>query len=616
MKNSEMLGDQRRTLTAENCQLRWLDEEKRTVELSFSSEHPVLRYFGWEVLSHAPEAIDMSRLNSGAALLAEHDTGKQIGVVERAMVENGRGKAVVRFSANSALANEYFGDVKDGIRRNISFGYTVEDAMITGTKDGHDVVTVTRWMPYEISIVSVPADKTVGVGRQLNRKERAVKDENSKTKEETRNESTPQTVDVQAVREAAIKEARKEEQKRAQEINAVAAQFGKNELASRAIEEGKSVDEFRAVVLESFRKQKEVDATAGYIGLSEKETREFSFMRAIRALANPTDRRAQDAAAFEFEVSLEAQKRSGVEAQGLLVPFDVLNRDMSVTGVGATGGKTVATNLLSGSFIELMRNRSAVMQAATILSGLSGNIAIPKQLSSSTVQNLTEMGEITDSEITFGQINMGPRRAGASVPYSKQLLVQSSLDIENLIRGDLLNQIALKIDWNALNGDGTGEMPMGIRKTTGVGLVPLGDNGGAPTWADFVKMETEISVDNADVEAMMYLLNARGRGYVKTKEKATGFPAYIGDGNAINGYGYRVSNQVPANLTKGGGSGLSNITFGNFADLIIGFWGGIDLIVDPYSRKKEGMIEITADQFYDVAVRRAESFSIIEDAVL
>jgi len=137
-----------------------------------------------------------------------------------------------------------------------------------------------------------------------------------------------------------------------------------------------------------------------------------------------------------------------------------------------------------------------------------------------------------------------------------------------------------------------------------------------PLSTSAASIETEVSVDNADVDNMMYLLNAKGRGFVKTAEKASGYPAYIGDGNMINGYNYRTSNQVPSNLTKGSGTDLSNITFGNFSDLIIGFWGGIDLTVDPYSRKREGVIEVTADQFYDVGVRRAESFAIIEDAVI
>lgn len=375
-----------------------------------------------------------------------------------------------------------------------------------------------------------------------------------------------------------------------------------------------SVNQFREKILDTLKPGQPVDTKAGFIGLDEKEVQEYSLLRALNALANPNDRRAQEAAGYEFEVSLEAQKRSGVQAQGILVPFDVLGRDMTV--VAGSGSNTVATDLLANNFINLLRNRSAVLQSATVLTGLTGNISIPRQLTSSAIQNLAENEAMGTSDIEFGNLDLAPRRAGGTVPYSKQLLAQSSLDIERLIQTDLLTQIALKIDWNALNGDGTGNMPTGIRNTTGVGLVELGADGAAPNWKNFVDLETEISIDNADVDNMLYLLNAKGRGHVKTTPKEAGQAIYIADGSMINGYNYRVSNQVPANLTKGNGTGLSNITFGNFSDLIVAFWGGIDLVVDPYSRKKEGMVEITADQFYDVGVRRAESFAIIEDAVL
>lgn len=609
---------QDRSVCVNNCDIRSIDDDNRTVELSFSSDEPYLRSWGYEILSHDQDAIDMSRMINSAALLAEHDSTKQIGVVERAWIDGSKGRAVVRFSKNSQLANEYYGDVKDGIRKNISVGYTVEDALLTGAKDGDDVWTVTRWMPFEISVVSVPADGSVGVGRSKDNKEDTVlreKEDNQVPGAETGSDTNTQ-VDVTAVKADARKQARKEEGERIKELNAIGSQFGKPDLSLKAIESGTSIDEFRAQVLDTFKDaaRKPLDTRAGFIGMDDKEIKQFSFMRALDALANPSDRRAQDAAGFEFEVSLEAQKRSGIKAQGILIPFDVMSRDMTV--VAGSGDQVVSTDLLAGNFINMLRNRSAVMQPATILSGLNGNIAIPRQISTSSIGDLSETGDTPSSDVDFDQITMSPKRAGATVPYSKQLLAQSSLDVEALIKNDLLAQIGLKIDWNALNGDGSGDTPTGIRNATGVNLLALGTNGAAPSWANMVALETLISDDNADVEMMMYLLNSRGRGYVKTKEKVSGYPTFLADGKQINGYNYRTSNQVPRNLTKGTGTDLSNITFGNFSDLMIGFWGGVDLIVDPYSRKKEGMIEITADQFYDVAVRRAASFAIIEDAII
>ena len=611
----EISENRERSFCSGNCEIRKIDESERTVELSFSSDDPYLRPWGYEVLSHDPSAVDMSRIKNSAALLAEHDRAKQIGVVESAWLDGKKGRAVVRFSNNSQLAKEYFDDVKDGIRKNISVGYAVYDDEKTDTKDGEDVWTVTRWMPFEISVVSVPADSTVGVGRSKKQEDQMPKELENKT--EGQKSSEPQKVDLAAITAEAKKNARTEEEARIKEINSIGTQFGVSDIAIKAIEDGSNVDAFRAEVLESFKGNagKQVKSDAGFIGLSDDEVKKYDFMRAIRALANPNDRRAQDEAGYEFEISQEAQRMSGVKAQGILIPFDALSRDMTV--VAGSGGNVVANELMAGNFIGILRNRSAVMQSATIMTGLVGNIPIPRQTSVSSIGDLAEAGTTPSADIEFDQITMSPKRAGGTVPYSKQLLAQSSLDIEMLIKNDLLSQIGLKIDYNALNGDGTSSTPVGIRNSTGVNVLPLGTNGLAPKWSDFVELETMISEDNADISTMMYLLNSRGRGYVKTKEKVSGYPQFIaGENGMINGYGYRVSNQVPKNLTKGTGTNLSNITFGNFADLVIGFWGGIDLVIDQYTRKKEGMIEITADQFYDTVVRRAESFAVIEDAII
>ena len=592
------------------------DKEKRTVEIAFSSEEEYKRWWGIEILGHSRGEVRLDRLKNKAPLLADHDTRDQIGVVEDVRLDGDRvARATVRFS-RSARAEEIFQDVLDGIRTKISVGYIIHNYKLIEERDGEEVYRVTDWEPYEISVVSVPADDTVGVGRDMqtekntNQTKEQTMPQEKKQPEQTQTKSSTPEVDVKAI----AKEAREKEMARIQEITAIADSFGKRELVADAVAKGVSVDQFRAQILDTLKPGQPVDTKAGFIGMDEKEVEGYSLLRALNALANPNDRRAQEAAGYEFEVSLEAQKRSGVQAQGILVPFDVLGRDMTV--VAGTGSATVATDLLANNFINMLRNRSAVMQSATILTGLTGNISIPRQLTSSTIQNLAETEAMSTSDIEFGNLELAPRRAGGTVPYSKQLLAQSSLDIERLIQNDLMTQIALKIDWNALNADGTGNTPTGIRHTTGVGLVELGTDGGSPAWKDFVALETEISIDNADVDNMLYLLNAKGRGYVKTKPKEAGQAIYIADGNMINGYNYRVSNQVPSNLAKGTGTGLSNITFGNFADLIIAFWGGIDLIVDPYTRKKEGMVEITADQFYDVGVRRAESFAIIEDAIL
>ena len=150
-----------------SAQVGAVNQDARTVELAFSSEAPVQRWYGTEILSHAPEAVVMTRLNDGAALLLDHDWEKQIGVVETVSIDaDRRGRAVVRFG-KSARAEEIFQDIADGIRRHVSVGYRIIDAERTEIKDGEDTWTITKWEPFEISIVSVPADTSVGVGRSM-----------------------------------------------------------------------------------------------------------------------------------------------------------------------------------------------------------------------------------------------------------------------------------------------------------------------------------------------------------------------------------------------------------------------------------------------------------------
>lgn len=567
--------------------------EDKTIELSFASSEPYERYWGVEILRIDEKAIDLNRLNNSAPLLFNHDPDVVIGVVEKAWVEDGKAKAKVRFG-NSSKAKEVWDDVKDGILRNVSVGYQIKEMQLLERGEESEVYEVTKWLPLEISIVSIPADNTVGVGRNKTFKEEKL--ERKEVKSEVK-------IDVKEVE----RKAREAERSRVAEISAIGEKFNKKELAKKAIESGMSVDEFRAKILDELRSEPVIDTKSATLGMSSKEVKEYSLLRALRALANPFDKRAQEAAKYEFEISAEAQRKFGLEAKGILVPFDVLARTLTVAG---DGSNVVADKLLAGQFIELLRNKSAILPLATNLTGLKGNIEIPRQVSSVSVYEVGETEAITDSDITLGQITMSPKRLGASTSYSKQLLAQSSIDVENLIKNDILMQIALKLDAIAVNK---------ILNETGVGLVicnPDDDNKGAPPkWEHFVALESELAINNADIGKMQYIINAKTQGYCKTTPKVDNYPQFIIEQNQINGYSFRVSNQIPSNLKKGDSDPIySAIIFGHFTDLMVGFWGGIDIIVDPYSKKREGVIEITADQFYDMAIRHPESFAVIKDA--
>lgn len=603
-----------------SADLALVEGEDKRIELSFSSEAPCERAWGIEILDHSPGAMDMTRLERSAPVLFNHDPDKVIGVVERAWIEGGKGRAVVRMG-ESEKAREVWEDIKAGVLRNVSVGYQIQEMVKEGERDGVETYRVTRWQPLEVSVVSIPADTTVGIGRELDA-EHEVQVKTVKKEGKTMTETTDKKVGQRAEPKVDVRAIEEKAAKRALEMDAIAERFAGRigdiaELKRQHLESGKSVDEFRAAVLERLARDAKpvVDTKSnGELGMSEKEVRQFSLMRAIRALANPSNRKLQDEASFEFEVSAEAQKRAGVEAQGVLVPFDVLSRALTSTGAD-TGSNTVATELMASDFIELLRNKSAVLNRATIMQGLQGNVAIPRQTGATTPQALTETGATTASDIVLDQVTLTPRRVGAASAYSKQLLAQSSLDVESLIINDIVREIALKMDYACINGSGTNE-PTGLLNATGVGLVEIGADGGPVTWAHIVQMESLVEAANVDPTTGAYVVNAKTNGYLKTTPKEAGQPIYLVENGVMNGYQVAVSNQMPSNLTKGTGTGLSALAFGNWSDMLVGFWGGIDITVDPYSQKSSGLVEIQADQFYDMALRHPESFAVIKDAAV
>lgn len=587
-----------------------VDEEARTVELSFSSELPYERWFGMEILDHSAEAVDLTRLNAGGAVLVDHNPSDHVGVVEEVVIGGDRrGRARVRFG-KSPRASEIFQDIADGIRTSVSVGYRpIEMILEEEREDEPSVYRVSKWQPFEISIVSIPADPTVGTNRSAEKQTIEIKQKESEMTEQV-NEAP--TVDVAAVRS--------EEQKavRAQynEMLKLGEQHGELGLARQCIEKGQNVDDLMRQLLEKRGQDDVVQAEAPEVGLTEKETRNYSITKLLNALANPDNARARSEAAFEFEVSAAACEKMKRDTKGAMVPYEILKRDFTV-GTAANGGDLVETELLSGSFIDSLENALALRQCgATMLTGLNGNIAIPRQTGGASHFWLGENGTASESNATFDQVAMTPKTVGGYSEISRKLLLQSSISMEQFIQNELALRLALAIDLAGIAGTGASNQPLGLLNVTGTGSVAGGANGAAMDWADVVGLETEAGASNALVQNMCYLTNARVRGALKTTEKASGTAQFImGEGSELNGYRAVVSNQVPSNLTKGSGTNLSAAIFGNFADLIIGMWGGLDLQVNPYSLDTSGAVRVTAFQDVDINVRHPESFSIMKDIV-
>jgi HK97 family phage major capsid protein/HK97 family phage prohead protease len=605
-----------------------IDDEARTVELSFSSELPYERMWGVEILDHSPKSIRLGRLTSGGPLLMDHDTKDQVGVIESVRIGEDRvGRAVVRFG-RSARADEVFQDVKDEIRRNVSVGYVIHRAVLQETRDDQEIYRVSDWEPFEVSLVSVPADASVGIGRSADTEDHIEiiePDTPASTHMEipameNQEKSTP-AIDIEAERNAA----RTGEQKRVADIMTIGKQFahyGTEDMVRDAVSSGATTDQFRQAILEKVGKNKPVTAD---IGLTEKETRQFSFVRAINAMAatGADARRAREAAAFEIECSQAVGEKLGKEARGIFVPSEVQRRDLTV-GTATAGGHTVATELLASSFIDLLRNRMSVMRAgARMLTGLVGNIAIPRQTGAAAAYWVAESGAPTEGQQAFDQVTMSPKTVGAFTDISRKLLLQSSIDVEALVRTDLATVLGLEIDRAGLNGSAADNQPRGILQTAGIGSVVGGTNGLAPSWEHIVELWSDVAAANADFGTTGYLTNSKVVGKLMTTEKATGTAQFVcpgfPDASGVTSFGGAravVSNQVPSNLDKGTSVGVcSAIVFGNWADLIVGMWGGLDLTVDPYTHSTSGTVRVVALQDVDIAVRHAESFSAMLDAL-
>lgn len=619
------------------------DDLQDVYELSFSSEEPYERWWGIEILGHKSEEVDLSWMTSGRApLLVDHEVrvDSTVGVVSKAWVEGGRAKALVRFG-QSTRAQEIKARVDAGELSNISVGYRIEEMqLVKSEKNGPSTYRATKWKPHEVSLVAVPADPTVGVGRSADGQEYAVRiitpeqphipdaapPARSTTMKPEENKPVERTPDQIIA----------DERKRITEIEAVGARFNKSDLAREHIGKGTTVELFRGILLDAVGAAtvERVNENANSLGLSAKESRRFSFSRLIASAMDVQGNAAlREAAKFELEVCA-AESQRGMKANRKMrgntfsIPVDVLRtplmegqRDLNVT-TSTAGGHSVATNLLSQDFITMLRNRMMTQRmGARVLNGLEGNIAFPRQTGGATFYWVAESGAPTESQQALDQVTMTPKTGGAFTDFSRRLMLQSSLDVEMFVRDDLVNSIALGVDLAALHGTGSSNQPTGLAATAGINSIALGTNGLAPTWAHIVDMETQVAVDNADIGTIGYLTNAKVRGKLKNTEKASSTGQFIWQDGAdgmgmLNGYRAGVSNQVSSTLTKGTSSGVCSALFhGNWDDLLIGFWSGIDILVDPYTGGTAGTVRVVGLQDVDVAVRHPESFSYIADAL-
>ena len=369
------------------------------------------------------------------------------------------------------------------------------------------------------------------------------------------------------------------------------------------------------------------------LGFNKQERSSYSIVRAIRNfMLHSEGKRVENG--IEMEAHTAIERLTGRCSQGLLIPTSDLNwqtRSVLQTSQQELGGSLVPTNL-SSDFISALRSKTVVAQmGAKIISDLVGNVDFPRVQESSSTHWLAEGESLPESSMKFDVVSLRPKTIGGLVPVTRRLLMQGTPDAENLVREDLIAQLALGLDEAAIVGTGLTNQPLGILHTPGVGSVALGANGGAPTWSMIVQLETLVGIANADESeaGLGYLTNAAVRGKLKATQKVTGQavflwdsypnPAYGQQGEArslsmVNGYPAFSSNQVPANGTKGSGTNLSSLIIGDFSQLLMASWGVLELLPNPYGEGfPQGIIQIRAMHDCDIAVRHPESFAVCQD---
>lgn len=586
-----------------------IDENNRSVSVIFSSETPVERNFGVEILDHNRGSVRMDRLQKRAPVLLNHNMSDQLGVVERATIDDDRkGRAVLRFG-RGRLGSEIFNDVVDGIRSQVSVGYRIHKM----EKADEEKLTyrAVSWEPFEISIVPTGADSMAIVGRseEQNFKTEII-ERTSKMENQIIQEPSPQ-VDEVKLREIV----QKAELQRIQEIESYGSEHNESDLAREYIVDGRTVPEFQSAILDKIKNYK--PETVHAIGLTPKETRAFSWMKLIRAMANPHDRKLQDDAEFEFQASRAQADKNGIDPQGAWVPADVIygqnyedqKRDLTA-GTNTAGGFTVQTDVLADSFIDVLRANMVFSKVGvTELNGLNGKVSIPGSDAGSTAYWVAENGTITESDQTFISRSLDGKTVGAMTDISMNLMKQSSIDVEAFVRNDIAMTLATQIELKGLTGNGTGNTPIGIYNTTGVGGTTINATD-APDWGDVVDIWNGVSSNNALRGNLGWVGGSTiTANMMKAFRNGGGSEPILDDGvgnlgqHSLMTYPYYVSeNNVEA--------GKSLLTFGDFSALVMGSWGnGLDLKIDPFTNSSTGATRIVGLYLVDFAVRTPKSFS-------
>lgn len=563
---------------------RGAEDTSGMVPIAISSEYPVERYDWWEderyneVLEHSASAIDLTRAQLGAGLpfLDSHNAregGAHMGLVKNIRLgPDGKLRGDVQFSKRAA-AQDLRQDMLDGIRTQISVGYKIDPDNLEKSKAASDkiaTVRVKRWMPYEVSSVTIPADPTVGMGRShelspenaelLRAAARVLSSPAPKAKETTMSEKNSDTapadgaVSTAAVRDAARVEARAEA-KAFHELAVEHKQILGDDTDARVaawLDKGTDLATVKREILAEYSEAaKRAPKPSAAVQLNEKEQKRYSYARGVQLMVDSIEGK-RTGPTFESEISDECAKRAPAgyaPKGGIFMPMATSNAEVARHNAANGPNARVMRDLLQtmgreelelamragldsatatkgaelkfpvpGPFLDFLRNYAAVYQAgASYYTGLQGPMAFIAQTAAGTASWVGENpgSDVSDSNLLLAQRSLAPNTLMSSTSYSRQLWVQGVIDIDAKVKQDLALITAIELDRAALNGSGTSNQPTGILAAAGTSTLALGTNGATPTYANLVDMESLVTAANADQWDLTYFVHPTNRGTFK-----------------------------------------------------------------------------------------------------
>lgn len=508
-------------------------------------------------------------------------------------------------------------------------------------KRANDDGEITRWHPVEFSFTPTPCEPRLPAIRPLDSAKSVELDAealadlaaavvDNPAPANTQRSASPTHPTVKVMPEDITPEQQQQNALKARnnEVNEILAfgkQFNCSEAAAQHIAAGKSLFEFKDHILKDVVKAAPV-VTRPEIGMSRKEIKQYSIIKAVREWAIGGS--AGAVSGLEKEASAATATALKKTPEGFFIPHDITEVSLaesndlgteaikSLTAAIKTlnqttfsqGGALVGTNILTGSIIELLRNKPLLSQmGAMTLTGLVGNVAIPRINGGATAYWMNEQGAIPASDQAFGQIGFMPKRLGGRTGYTKELINQTDLSIEAMCRNDLTTVLAIEKDRAGLFGTG-GAQPLGLFNTTGIGSVTFG---GTATRAKLIAFQQIVATANASRGNQAYMTSPAAAAKLLNVPVAPNYPTFLWDGNLDSGtlVGRNAETTNQLGLTAG-----DRMVYGNWNDLVLLDWAGMDVVVDPYSQSANGIVVITITLWTDSGLRHEVSFAVSSDS--